>query len=204
MRKRNIVAIVVIVLFIAVVLISFFSKSAMIKEEIEKEIQHVERFYAVCIEIFEVPDIWRSMQESGAVEEYRIVMERSFVGREYYSFQVFADGTGRLTYLFFRLDAELEGDRYVSVYLPEEEFRTDLTPEETTDLLGSIQKNKFYRIPVFQYSTLIGLDGETLFIEGSDGETRHLVERWCPGDREKVMKIYYSFVSLLDEKQGVK
>ena len=157
--------------------------------------QHIEgpykSWYNKVIKGLRQHSIQRSVKTARAQEEYRVVYSVSFRGYDYYSFQVFPDGTGRFRFIvhesqFFRIGRILTN------------VSKDMSRQETKTLLTVIKDNDFYNIPTRHPAENPGEDGSSVFVEGYNNSTIHYIEMWMPGEEYPIEKIHRAFADFAD------
>ena len=125
---------------------------------------------------------------------YRIIFSNSFdytdkYGRikqnAYYVYEItiYNDGTGELH--FTHLDASAP---YHNLLANQDET-AKLTKEDLAPFLNAVEIYHFYEIPTAHPEEKIGLDGNTTYILGIDGEKIHLTSMWCASDRHSIYHI---------------
>jgi hypothetical protein len=151
----------------------------------------IEQWYKDIIKGFEQKQIAQNDSELNITAEYRIVCDVSLQRYDYYSLQVYKDGTGKFTYMVHKSEDFKTGVIVLNV-------TKTLNASETKRLVDSVDNNKFWEIPTIHPDAETGVDGTTIFIEGYSGNRRHLISMWEPTDKYGIYKIHESFAKYAD------
>ena len=131
-------------------------------------------------------EISQSVKISKAVAEFRVVLEKSFYGYNYYSIKIFKDGTASFKYIVFLNENFNEGEILV-------DGTVDLSEDQASSLLKVIKVNKFWSIPGTHPDESMGCDGSVFFIEGHFDKNSHLISMWEPEPKHGIHKINEAF-----------
>lgn len=143
-------------------------------------------WYEEVIDGFEQDEISKSVKSFGSVAEFRVVLNMACLGYNYYSLQVYEDGTGNFTYMVHSYEDFSKGEMMV-----DETVRLD--EEETKQLLDAINENDFWIIPPVHPDERMGCDGTTVFIEGYYKGKSHFIRMWEPKSKYRIYKIHKAF-----------
>ena len=109
------------------------------------------------------------------VQEYIIANSLSFQGIEHINIKVFGDETGEMTYKFYNSEFENEGEMNINKNI-------SLTKKQVEQVVNIFEKNHFWDIPSRHPDEMLGLDGNTIFIEGININKYNIISMWCPDD----------------------
>ena len=143
--------------------------------------------------------IAESAAGAGAAAEYRVLRDVPLLRSDFYSLQVFADGTGRFAHLA-QTPKYFNGSHLLS------DDNVNLNAEQTQVLLDALAQADFWTIPAAQGGGEGGSGGETIYIEGFAGGKTHFTRTWSPnGDFNSVyqsVQIYHTFAAAADALWG--
>lgn len=156
-------------------------------EQIDRE------WYDEVIRGFKQKMLSKMVADEKVISEYRVVYNVALQRYDYYSLQVFADGTGKFTFMVHKSEDFEEG----SIILNESKT---LDSDETQKLMGTIRDNDFYNIPTIHPDQfgIAGSDGTTVFIEGYDNGKLHFITMWMPDEKYAIYKIHKAFADFAD------
>ncbi len=137
-----------------------------------------------------------SKEERDITEEYIVANILSLRGIEHVNIRIFADGTGEMVNRFYNSDFIGEGEFVVN-----ETFV--LNAEQTAEIGKVFDKNSFWKIPSQHPDEELGMDGNTLFIEGVKGDKYNVISMWCPEDKHKIKKIYDKIMDFVNTLENV-
>ncbi len=129
-------------------------------------------------------EIIASVKEAKAIAEYRIVVEYSLLGYNYYSLQEFEDGTGRFTFM-------IVGDLYSKRPLINES--KDIDQDTVQTLRNAIRENRFWKIPTVHPDEKIAPDGWTICVEGCEAGSTHFIHMYSPGKQYGIYNLFKAF-----------
>ena len=135
-------------------------------------------------------------EEREVTEEYIVANILSLRGIEYVNIRIFVDGTGEMVNRFYNSDFIGEGEFVVN-----ETFV--LNAEQTAEIGKIFDKNNFWKIPSQHPDEELGMDGNTLFIEGVKGDKYNVISMWCPEDKYKIKKIYDKIMDFVNTLESV-
>lgn len=135
-------------------------------------------------------------EEREVTEEYIVANILSLRGIEYVNIRIFADGTGEMVNRFYNSEFIGEGE-----FLVNETFV--LNAEQTAEIGKIFDKNNFWKIPSQHPDEELGMDGNTLFIEGVKGDKYNVISMWCPEDKHKIKKIYDKIMDFVNTLESV-
>lgn len=144
------------------------------------------QWYEEVIVGFGEDEISKSVKSLGLVAEFRVVFNMACLGYNYYSLQVYEDGTGYFKYMMHQYEDFSNGEMMV-------DRTVGLDEEETKQLLSAIKENDFWTIPSNHPDERLGVDGTTIFIEGYYNKKSHLIKMWEPGPKHSISKIHKAF-----------
>ena len=186
-------------IFIIIVLVIAVSASCIVCIKLAQEYERIcegkREWYEKTLNVFGQESILKTVDAVVVKAEYRVVHNVSFEGDYYYSLKVFTDGTGEFTFMVNKSDDFRTWEIVLDV-------SKAISAEETNTLLKAIGDNRFFLIPTVQPSEWltfwVGLDGETVFVEGYDGSRTHFITMWEPDEKYGISKILKAFAGFAD------
>lgn len=135
-------------------------------------------------------------EERDVTEEYVVANILSLRGIEHVNIRIFADGTGEMVNRFYNSEFVGEGE-----FLVNETFV--LNADQTAEIRKVFDKNNFWKIPSQHPDEELGMDENTLFVEGVKGDKYNIISMWCPEDKYKIKKIYDKIMNFVNTWEGV-
>jgi hypothetical protein len=179
----------IIFVFVLCMCIPFSITSCKKAEDAKtREVRVYHEWYDEIIQHFKLDAISKSVKNSKATFEYRVLVNVAFEGYWYYSVQEYADGTGKFTYMVHKPEAFGMSDMELTKTL-------SLEPNEVQYLLKAIEENDFWNIPTIHPDELDWLDGWMVFIEGYKDGNIHFIKMACPPEEYGISKIYVALKS---------
>ncbi len=132
-------------------------------------------------------------------EEYTATQEKivqEYIAADFYGYtrffniKIFSSGTGVMSHKIF--NSENLGDKDSEVI---HNKQITLTEKQTTEIISIIENNNFWDIPSIHPDATIGLDGQTIFIEGVNKSKYNIISMWCP---DKTLEIYKIYTGIMD------
>lgn len=167
--------------------------------------EYDEELYGRYLDIFEVDGILDSIDNPDVAQEYRILMDMSTYGMEYYSFQIYNDKTGTIEYCYRQMNVEEVANGARGVFKIYNQCYEYLSPDETAMLLDAIEKSGFRETEGNIMLYVEAMDGENLFVEGNDGARRYFVQQEQPEEDHSLKQLYLVFrefvFSILEEPE---
>lgn len=137
------------------------------------------------------------------VQEYIILHSFALFGYEFIDIRVFDDMSGELTRKFFhgqvKVDEGREDSNGKGMVFNE---TVSLDSEQTKQFIDIFEDNGFWDIPAEHPEELLGSDGNTIEIEGFNGEKYNIISMWHPKPEYEIRKIYDEII-ILAETIGV-
>lgn len=135
----------------------------------------------------EQDDIKVSVQESGAIAEYRIFYGIVKGGLTYYyELQVYEEGWDKFTFIIHRNEWSENGGILFN-------YDRIIKRDDTVKLLNAITDNDFWNIPSEQPDDMIWVDGVSISVEGYSDEKEHHISMMCPDEEYGIYKIAKAF-----------
>ena len=137
------------------------------------------------------------------VQEYIIIRDFALLGYEFINIRVFDNMSGELTRKFFhgQLSVVEGAEDSVGKGMTFDET-LPLDTHQTKKFIDVFEHNKFWNIPTKHPEEVLGLDGNTITIEGFNGNEYNIISMWNPEPKYEIRKIYDETI-ILAETTGI-